>query len=81
VLFTRNQARPLAEVLDAFYASYTELIRELEALPVAPLDEPALYSVSLLKLIAGNTYDHYDEHANLVAAAFGLSLPHPLDAS
>jgi hypothetical protein len=32
----------------------------------------------MLELIAGNTYDHYDEHANLLAAAFGISLPHPL---
>jgi len=79
VLFARNKARPLSKVLDAFYASYAELLRELEALPAERLDEPTLYGVSLVELIAGNTDHHYDEHADLLAAAFGLSLPHPLE--
>ena len=78
VLFARNLARPLADVLAAFQASYAELLRELETLPVARLDEPGPYGGSVLELIAGNTYDHYDEHANLLAAAFGISLPQPL---
>ena len=78
VLFARNLARPLADVLAAFQASYAELLRELEALPAARLDEPGPYGGSMLELIAGNTYDHYDEHANLLAAVFGISLPQPL---
>jgi uncharacterized damage-inducible protein DinB len=75
VLFERNQARPLADVLDAFHGSYTELSRELETMPAARLDEASPYGGSLLELIAGNTYAHYNEHTNLLAAAFGLSLP------
>ncbi len=77
VLFARNQARPLADVLAAFHASYAELLRELEAQPAARLDEPGPYGASLYEVIAGNTYAHYDEHADLLAAAFGLSLPQP----
>jgi hypothetical protein len=81
VLFARNQARPhrpLAGVLAAFDVSYAELLRELEALAAARLDESTPYGVSLVELIAGNTDRHCDEHAELLAAAFGLALPHPL---
>ena len=72
VLRERNQPRPLDEVLASFHASYTELLRELEALPAERLEEASPYGGSLIELIAGNTYAHYDEHANLFAAAFGL---------
>jgi len=78
VLFARNQARPLTDVLAAFQASYAELLRGLDVLPAVRLDEPGPYGGSLHELIAGNTYDHYDEHANLLIAAFGLSLPQSL---
>jgi hypothetical protein len=75
VLFERNQARPLDEVLSAFSSSYNDLLRELEAMPAARLDEASPYSASFLELIVGNTYAHYNEHTNLVAAAFELTLP------
>jgi hypothetical protein len=75
VLFERNQVRPLYEVLAAFQASYTELLRELEALPAMRLNEASPYGGSLVDLIVGNTYAHYDEHTNLLAQAFGLSVP------
>ena len=74
VLFARNHARPLDDVLAAFRASYTELMRELEALPAARLDEASPYGGTLLELSAGNTYAHYDEHTKLLAEAFGLRL-------
>jgi hypothetical protein len=79
VLFARNQARPLAEVLAAFDVSYAELLRELEALAAARLEESTPYGVSLVELIVGNTDRHYDKHADLLIAAFGLALPHPLE--
>jgi uncharacterized damage-inducible protein DinB len=75
VLFARNQKRPLDDVLAAFHSSYTELLRELEAMPAARLDEASPYGGSLLELIAGNTYAHYNEHTNLLATALGLTLP------
>ena len=78
VLYMRNQVRPLADVIGAFQTSYAELLREMETLPAARLDEPGPYGGSLFELIAGNTYAHYDEHANLLAAAFGLTLPQPI---
>lgn len=73
VLFERNQTRPLDDVLAAFHSSYTEVLRELEAMSAARLDEASPYGGSLLELIAGNTYAHYDEHTNLLATAFGLT--------
>jgi hypothetical protein len=72
VLFARNQPRPQGDVLAAFHASYTELLQELKALPAERLEEAGPYGGSLLELIAGNTYAHYDEHTNLLSAAFGL---------
>lgn len=75
VLFARNQPRPLEDILADFNASYASLLRELEAMPATRLDETAPYGGTLLELIAGNTYEHYDGHANLLAAAFNLSLP------
>lgn len=78
VLFARNQVRPLSNVLSAFQTSYAELLGELETLPATRLDEPGPYGGSLFELIVGNTYAHYDEHVNLLVAAFGLTLPHPV---
>jgi hypothetical protein len=75
VLFERNQRRPLDDVLAAFHNSYAGLLRELEAMPAVRLDEASPYGGSLLELIAGNTYAHYNEHTNLLAAAFELRLP------
>jgi uncharacterized damage-inducible protein DinB len=71
VLFARNQTRPLDEVLAAFHASYRELYQELEAMPAKRLEEASPHGGSLLELIAGNTYLHYDEHKNLLTEAFG----------
>jgi len=75
VLFARNHARPLGDVLAAFRASYAELVQELEAMPATRLDEASPYGGTLMELIAGNTYAHFDEHTMLLAAAFGLKLP------
>jgi hypothetical protein len=75
VLFARNRPRPLDDVLADFHAAYAALLRELEAMPATRLDEASPYGGSLLELIAGNTYAHYDEHTNLIGEAFGLSLP------
>jgi uncharacterized damage-inducible protein DinB len=75
VLLARNQPRPLDDIIADFNASYASLLQELEAMPAARLDETAPYGGSLLEHIAGNTYEHYDEHANLLAAAFDLTLP------
>ena len=75
VLLARNQPRPQGDVLAAFHASFTELINELKALPAERLEEASPYGASLLELTAGNTYAHYDEHTNLLAAAFGRTVP------
>jgi uncharacterized damage-inducible protein DinB len=75
VLFERNRSRALDDVLAAFRVSYAGLLRELEAMPAARLDESSPYGGTLLELIAGNTYAHYEEHARLLSAAFGLTSP------
>lgn len=74
-LLERNRVRPLDDVRDAFNASYSALLAALEALPASRLDEPSRYGGTLDSLLAGNTYQHYDEHAGYIAAAFGVELP------
>ena len=74
VLLAYNQTRPLGDVLAAFHASYRDILQELKAVPAERLEEAAPYGGSLLELIAGNTYLHYDEHSKLLAEAFGLAL-------
>jgi hypothetical protein len=71
VLLARNQTRPLGDVLAAFHVSYRDILQELEAVPAERLEEASPYGSSLLELIAGNTYLHYDEHTNLLTEAFG----------
>lgn len=73
-LLERNRARPLDEVRADFDVSYAALLEALEALPVERLDAPSPYGGTLESLIAGNTYQHYDEHAGYIATAFDLSL-------
>ena len=73
-LLERNRARPLGDVRADFDASYAALLAALEALPAARLDALSPYGGTLETLIAGNTYQHYDEHASYIAVAFGLSL-------
>jgi hypothetical protein len=41
-------------------------------MPAERLEEASPYGGSLVELIEGNTFAHYDEHAQLLAAAFGL---------
>lgn len=71
-LFERNRSRPLGDVLADFERSSIALLRAVEAMPAARLDEPSPYGGPLADLIAGNTYEHYDEHASAIAAAFNL---------
>lgn len=73
VLFARNRSRPLADLLADFRSSYAELLRALDTLDPARLDEPSPYGGSLHQLLAGNTYEHYDEHAAAIEAAFSAS--------
>ena len=73
-IFQENRNRPLHEVQEDFHAAYQQFLRQVQALfqilPEEDLNDPNRFSWleghSLLALIAGNSYDHYQEHAEQV---------------
>ena len=75
-IFQENRNRPLHEVQEDFHAAYQQFLRQVQALfqilPEEDLNDPNRFSWlegrSLLALIAGNSYDHYQEHAEQIRA-------------
>lgn len=73
-IFQENRDRPLHEVQEDFQAAYQQFLGQVQALfqilPEEDLNDPNRFSSlkghSLLALIAGNSYDHYHEHAEQV---------------
>ncbi len=67
----RDRDRELAEVLVDFRRTHSELIAKLEATDYGELlqprhpDQPG--SSRLIDYVAGDTYEHYREHAQLIA--------------
>lgn len=64
----RDQDRPLPEVLAAFRRAHEELIAALAGPAGAALFGPARRddADALLASVAGNTYEHYPEHASWI---------------
>ncbi|HEX6556644.1 MAG TPA: ClbS/DfsB family four-helix bundle protein [Ktedonobacteraceae bacterium] len=75
-IFLENRDRSLHEVQGDFRDAHQELLRQLgvlfQTLPEEDLNDPRrfpwLEGHSLLAFIAGNTYDHYAEHAEQIRA-------------
>ena len=75
-IFQENRNRPLHEVQEDFHAAYQQFLRQVQALfqilPEEDLNDPNRFSWlegrSLLALIAGNSYDHYQEHTEQIRA-------------
>jgi uncharacterized damage-inducible protein DinB len=67
-----NRARSLAEVRASFESSYQALRAQVERLTDAELDQPPPYGRDwdrkLWQHIAGNGFDHYQEHAEAIEA-------------
>jgi uncharacterized protein (TIGR03083 family) len=57
-VFEEFQARPLPDILTAYGRSYAEALAAVEA-----LEETALAEQDLWNHVAGDTYEHYAEHA------------------
>ena len=64
--FAENRARPAAEVHDDFRATYREIAGLVATLSDADLFEAGRFAWlndnTLWELVAGDTYEHYDEH-------------------
>lgn len=56
-----NRARPLAEVRAAFEESYRQTLALAESLSVEDLADEVLYN-----LLAGDTFEHYREHIEML---------------
>lgn len=67
-VYEENRQKPLAVVL----AEYSEAFRQIRA-AVEALPDDALADEDTQGLIAGNTYDHYDEHLQAIRIAIGLA--------
>ena len=65
--YAAARARPLREVWAAFQATHAQVKRMIEALNEKALHDPQrfgwLQGVALRRLIACDTYEHYEEHA------------------
>ena len=64
--FDRNKYLPLTEVLDSHNALYQRVVEAVQTLSDIALNAPFPWSTTnspVWSLIAGNTCDHYEEHA------------------
>jgi len=70
-----SQAQSLEDVLVRFAASYQEMLTTIEATPEDYLfisdDFWDVAGGNVVELIASNTYEHYPEHAAMLAAWLG----------
>ncbi|MFW9817861.1 MAG: ClbS/DfsB family four-helix bundle protein [Candidatus Thorarchaeota archaeon] len=67
-VYLQNKDRPLDEVLNEAEALYTQLLKLVEGLDDEELHDPSRFENmpsdwTPWRIIAGNTYIHYDEHA------------------
>jgi len=67
-IYQEHKDRPLPEVLTAFHSSYQQLIAAVQAMTDEELNKPIswLNDRPIWLWVAGNTYDHYEEHAGFI---------------
>jgi len=74
-VYQENRNRPLAEVLADLRASYQRVLATVQSLSEENMNTPFPWSKSgnpAWLLIAGNTYEHYEEHGNIIRRWLGL---------
>ncbi len=68
--FLANQTRPLAEIWHAFRSTYQRIITCVELLDEQALFDPqrfpTLDNTPIVKIIAGDTFEHYAEHTSMI---------------
>ncbi len=75
-VYQDNRELPLAEVLAAFRASYQRVLATVQNVSEESMNAPLPWSKSgnpAWSLIAGNTYEHYEEHGNIIRRWLGRS--------
>jgi hypothetical protein len=75
--YQENKNRSLDEVLQTFRISYIQLVGAVQALSEEELFDPARFAwmkgTPLWRIVSGNTYEHYQEHAEIIEAWLGAS--------
>jgi len=73
--YEENKSRPLVEVLADFHATYRQVVEAVQALSDEDLFDPQRFAWmkgnALWELVAGNTYDHYQEHIGSIQEWLG----------
>jgi hypothetical protein len=68
-VYQENKDRSLADVRERFRASYDHLLATVQALSEEQLNSPfpwAKHRFNAWEYIAGNTYEHYQEHSEFI---------------
>jgi hypothetical protein len=72
--YQQNKDRPLAEVMADFSLSYQRILAAVQSTSEEALNAPFPWRKNgnaAWGLIAGNTYEHYEEHGNIIQRWLG----------
>ena len=67
--YQENKDRPLADVFATFRTLYQSVVETIQAMSEETLNAPLPWRKDdnpIWPLIAGNTYEHYQEHGNII---------------
>ncbi|MBE3559533.1 MAG: ClbS/DfsB family four-helix bundle protein [Ktedonobacteraceae bacterium] len=66
--YQQNKARSLDDILAEFDTTYQQIENEVQSLSEEALHRPLAWrnDASILPTIAGNTYEHYAEHSQII---------------
>jgi hypothetical protein len=75
-LFEKDRDLDLESVLAAYRATYERVVELVEGLDEDEMFEPNYFPARngrpLITLVAGDSYEHYDEHIGWIRKGFGL---------
>jgi len=74
VFYQQNKDRPLAEVVADFRLSYQRILAAVQSISEEALNAPFPWrndSNAAWGSIAGNTYEHYEEHGTIIRRWLG----------
>jgi hypothetical protein len=68
MFYQQNKDRPFAEVQAEFHSTYQQVLQSVQALSNEELNKPLSWREGrpIWPWIAGNTYEHYQEHAQII---------------
>jgi hypothetical protein len=74
--YEENKEHPLAEVMADFHLSYQRVLADVQSMSEETLNASFPWRKdgnAVWGLIAGNTYEHYEEHGNIIRHWLGRS--------